>query len=48
MRDFPTRQLVSIVVTLGLLIAVIVMQRNCGQAVNNLFQAVAPVDGGHD
>jgi hypothetical protein len=43
-----TRQLVTIALTVACLIAVIVLQRRCGPAVETIFRALAPPvsDGG--
>ena len=50
MRNIPIRQLITIMTMIALLIAVLVMQRRCGTAMGNLFQAIGPVasDGGVD
>jgi hypothetical protein len=45
----PTRQLITIVVTSGLLIAILVMKQQCGNATAKLFESVSQVpDASHD
>ena len=50
MSKLPTRQIVTIVVTLGLLIAILILKQRCSEGTARLFEAVATVaDGGtHD
>jgi preprotein translocase subunit SecG len=50
MRNIPVRQLITILTMVALLVAVLVMQRRCGAAMGNLFQAIGPasVDAGVD
>ena len=43
----PPRQLATILMTLGLLIAILVMKQRCGDSTAQLFRALeAPSDGG--
>ncbi len=47
--QFPTRQIVTIVTTLALLIAILVLKQRCGQATAQLFDAISKLpDAGHD
>jgi hypothetical protein len=49
MAKVPTRQIVTIVTTLGLLIAILILKQQCGRATAQLFDAISKVpDGGHD
>ena len=49
MSKVPTRQIVTILTTLGLLIAILVLKARCGAATAQLFDAISKVpDGGHD
>ncbi len=50
MRNIPIRQVITIMTMVALLVAVLVMQRRCGTAMGNLFQAIGPLttDGGVD
>jgi preprotein translocase subunit SecG len=43
MRNIPVRQLITILTMIVLLVAVLIMQRRCGAAMGNLFQAIGPV-----
>ena len=44
----PARQIVTILVTLGCLIAILVLKQRCGAATATLFEAVSQAaDGGH-
>jgi hypothetical protein len=49
-KDFPTGQVVRIVVLVVLLVAVIVMKRRCGTAAEQMFKAfdTPASDGGLD
>ena len=45
----PARQLVTILVTSGLLIAILVLKQRCGDSTAKLFEAVSQVpDASHD
>jgi hypothetical protein len=44
MRNIPVRQIITIITMIALLVAVLVMQRRCGAAMGNLFQAIGPVN----
>jgi hypothetical protein len=39
----PTRQLVTIVVTSGLLVAILILKQRCGEGTAKLFEAVSQV-----
>ena len=45
----PTGQIITIVMTLAALVGVLVLKRQCGSAVGNMFQAIdTRVDTGSD
>ncbi len=45
----PTRQIVTIVVTSGLLIAILLLKQRCGDSTAKLFETVSQVpDASHD
>ena len=45
----PGRQIVTILVTSGLLIAILVLKRQCGEGTAKLFEVVSQVpDASHD
>jgi hypothetical protein len=47
--SLPMGQIITIVMTIAALVGVIVLKRQCGSAVGNLFQAIdTRVDGGSD
>ena len=49
MAKIPARQLVTILTTLGLLIAILVLKQRCGKATAQLFDAISQsVDAGRD
>jgi hypothetical protein len=49
MRNLPARQIVTIVMTIAALVGILILKRQCGTAVGNLFQAIdTRVDAGSD
>ncbi len=49
MRNLPTRQLITIVMTVAALVGILVLKRQCGAAVGNMFQVIdTRFDGGSD
>ena len=49
MSRIPTRQIVTILVTSGLLIAILLLKQQCGAGTAKLFEAVSQVpDASHD
>jgi hypothetical protein len=49
MRNVSSQQIVAIVMTTLALVGVLLLKRQCGSAVSNLFRAMeVSVDGGHD
>jgi hypothetical protein len=49
MRKLPAGQLITIITTIVALVGILVLKRQCGIAVGNLFKAIeAPVDNRSD
>jgi hypothetical protein len=49
MSKIPTRQIVTILTTLGLLIAILILKAQCGRATAQLFDAISQsADAGRD
>jgi hypothetical protein len=46
----PAGQIIAIVMTIAALVGVLLLKRQCGAAMGNLFRALdtVAVDGGHD
>ena len=49
MSRLPWRQIVTILVTSGLLVAILILKHQCGEGTAKLFEAVSQVpDASHD
>jgi hypothetical protein len=45
----PTRQILTIVLTSGLLVAILILKQRCGEGTAKLFEAVSQIpDASHD